>query len=85
MEQVSVTYRILLFGAAREIAGSAEITADLFSPCLAGDIRNHLNERFPKLREMKSYAIAINRTFAHDEVSCTPECEIAIIPPVSGG
>jgi molybdopterin synthase sulfur carrier subunit len=85
MEQIPVTYRILLFGAAREIASSSEISMELPSPCLVRDIRVHLNMQFPKMKEMKSYAIAVNRTFAHDEVACSPACEIAIIPPVSGG
>ncbi len=85
MEQIPLTYRILLFGAAREIASSSELSVELLSPCLVRDIRLYLNTQFPKMKEMKSYAIAVNRTIAHDEVACSPTCEIAIIPPVSGG
>lgn len=85
MDQIHVAYKVLLFGAAREIAGNARVELHLPTPCLVGQIRDALNAQFPRLHELRSYAIAVDRTFAHDDVMCTSSSEIAVIPPVSGG
>lgn len=85
MDQVHVAYSILLFGAAREIGGGAQLELQLPSPCSVGELRGVLNGRFPALGQLRSYAVAVDRTFAHDGVLFSPQSEVAVIPPVSGG
>jgi len=44
-----------------------------------------LVEKYPKLDKLNSYAIAVNESYAEDEVILKEGDVVAIIPPVSGG
>ena len=75
--------KLKAFGIAREILGGREIEIDLVSN--VGELRELLLNNYPKLKELNSFMIAVNQTYANNEKSVTPTDEIAIIPPVSGG
>ncbi|MFM7730586.1 MAG: molybdopterin converting factor subunit 1 [Flavobacteriales bacterium] len=76
---------ILLFGSAREAMGKASIRehADSFSN--VAEFRTWVKNRYPALTGMDTYAVAVNETFASDDVSIHAGDTLAIIPPVSGG
>jgi len=74
----------LLFGIAKDIAGAPAITLDA-APDKVATLREQLYQRYPRLRELRSVMIAVNKTYARDEEPLQPGDEIAVIPPVSGG
>ena len=75
--------KLKAFGIAREILGGREIEVDSVSN--VAELRNLLLNAYPKLKELNSFMIAVNQTYATDEILVSPTDEIAIIPPVSGG
>lgn len=78
--------RVKLFAAAREIAGSAEIVIDTPSPATAGCVRSALAAQQPKLAALTaSSLLAVNAEYANDATQVSPDDEVALIPPVSGG
>ena len=42
-------------------------------------------KKYPQLKEINSYAIAINESYASNETVLKENDIVAIIPPVSGG
>ena len=76
---------ILSFGIAREIVGSSSISLDLNEESDSRQLRLLLDEKFPKLKQLSSYRLAINGQFALGEELIHETDEIALIPPVSGG
>ncbi len=76
--------KILCFGIAKDIIGTSELILDEHQITVA-QLKNQLNEKYPKLLEYKSYMIAINQEYANDESLISINDEIALIPPVSGG
>ena len=75
--------KLKAFGIAREIMGGREVEVD--SVTTVAELRNLLLNAYPKLKELNSFMIAVNQTYATDEILVSPNDEIAIIPPVSGG
>lgn len=49
------------------------------------DLRAGLEQQFPRLKQLRSYMIAVNNEYAENSHMLTEKDEIAIIPPVSGG
>lgn len=77
--------KLLAFGIARDIAGGPEIRMSLPEGATAGALKAALEERYPRLQQLKSFLLAVNNEYAGDEVKITEADEVAIIPPVSGG
>lgn len=76
---------ILAFGIAKEIVGSSSIEIELNE---GGDVKNLkelLEEKFPRFRQLASFMIAVNDSYANEKNPIKSGDEIAIIPPVSGG
>jgi molybdopterin converting factor subunit 1 len=76
--------KILLFGIAKDIAGAPVIHLDTPVQQVSA-LKDHLYERYPRLRELRSCMIAVNKVYAADGDALQPGDEIAVIPPVSGG
>lgn len=76
---------VLAFGIAKDIFDGSSIAIELTEQATSADLKQALEERFPKLRQLASYMVAVNNEYALDEVVLTELDEIAIIPPVSGG
>ncbi|MFI5134910.1 MAG: MoaD/ThiS family protein [Chitinophagales bacterium] len=76
---------ILAFGIAKEIFGSSSMKMELKGDITVNDLKNLLEEKFPKLKQLSSFKIALNNHFAAHEEMINESDEIAIIPPVSGG
>lgn len=78
--------RILFFGITRDIVGEHEIDArDLKEIGTVGALRRALNEKYPALKDLSSLNFALNEELAVDSEAISPNDEIALIPPVSGG
>ncbi len=82
---------VLLFGVTKDIVGSpslsiptANVTGKQF-PKTVKELRDFLGTTYPRLNELSSLAIAVNNTYAKDELEINAYDEIALIPPVSGG
>ena len=76
--------KIKTFGIARDILGSKELTVEVNGNKVI-DLRNDLAKKYPKLESLNSLFIAINQSYAEDEMEFNESDEIALIPPVSGG
>jgi molybdopterin synthase sulfur carrier subunit len=75
--------KLKAFGIAREIMGGKEIEVDSVST--VAELREMLLNNYPKLKELNSFMIAVNQTYANDDLLVSSTDEIAVIPPVSGG
>lgn len=76
---------ILAFGIAKDILGGSSIEAKLDNDRTVAMLKNVLETRFPKLKKLATYMIAVNSEYATDDLEIKDRDEIAIIPPVSGG
>ncbi|HEX8462081.1 MAG TPA: molybdopterin converting factor subunit 1 [Segetibacter sp.] len=78
--------RVILFGAAREIVGEKQVAINVNENiATVGDLKLWMKQKYPELQQLKSFAVAVNSEYAEDQQTLSPENEIAIIPPVSGG
>ncbi|MDB5133851.1 MAG: molybdopterin converting factor [Mucilaginibacter sp.] len=76
---------VLAFGIAKDIFGGSSVDVELPQPGTTGSLKLSLEERYPRLKQLASYMVAVNNEYAADENILIPSDEIAIIPPVSGG
>lgn len=76
--------KIKTFGIARDILGNKELIMEINGNKVI-DLRNQLSEKYPKLESLKSLFIAVNQSYAEDQMELNDSDEIALIPPVSGG
>lgn len=72
---------VLLFGMIAEQAGTDRLAVEASS---LNGLRATLLERLPELGAL-SYAIAVDRTVVHGDMSLTGSEEIAVLPPFAGG
>lgn len=77
--------KILAFGIAREIFGGSTIDVELQEQATVSDLKQLLEERYERLKAIRSYMVAVNNEYAADDKVISAQDEIAIIPPVSGG
>ena len=76
--------KIKTFGIARDILGSKELTMEINGNTVI-DLRDTLTQQYPKLASLNSLFIAVNQSYAADEMELKESDEVALIPPVSGG
>jgi len=76
---------ILAFGIAKDIFGVPGISVELSDQANTATLKALLEERYPKLKQLASYMVAVNNEYAEDKLIITERDEVAIIPPVSGG
>jgi molybdopterin converting factor small subunit len=76
---------VLSFGIAKDIVGGPSCTATLSEGATVGDLKHTLLRQYPDFQELASLAIAVNNAYAKDNQVLTPNDEVVIIPPVSGG
>jgi len=80
-----MTVNILAFGIAKEILGGTAISINFSDGVSVLEIKTILEEQYPRLKQLTSFAIAVNGEYTKPETIISPGDEIAIIPPVSGG
>ena len=76
---------ILFFGITTDIVGKKSILFELNNGNSVAYLREQLTLEFPKLKDYKNYAVAINMEYAQDTSVIKIGDAIALIPPVSGG
>ncbi len=77
---------IRLFAAARSAVQSETVSVELPSTATVADVRRALQEAYPELSGLLPICrFAIDHDYVNDETVLTPDREVAVIPPVSGG
>jgi sulfur-carrier protein len=78
----AVKIRMKAFGpAATWLPGDVTLTQCFRT---VGELRQYLVEAYPALKEIR-FAIAVNQTLADSQTLLSEDCEVAILPPFSGG
>ena len=77
---------VLLFAAAKEIAGSQQLEVSIDEPCTVGRLKAALVSECPGLAALTARsAFSVDQAYASNETEIGPDAEVAMIPPVSGG
>jgi molybdopterin synthase sulfur carrier subunit len=77
--------KVKAFGIAKEILGNSSINIEPDKVLTVSQLKDYLFENYPEMVKLKTMAIAVNQSYASDEMLLTEDAEIVIIPPVSGG
>jgi molybdopterin converting factor subunit 1 len=78
--------RIKLFAVARQRTGQDTIDVELPASPTIHHLRAALIDQYPPLADVVPHArFALSSEYAPDSAAISPDSEIAIIPPVSGG
>ena len=81
-----MTVNVKMFAAARQLAGASSIDVELNAGGTVGELRIRLLDAAPGLRPLAGQlAIAVNSSYAADELRIPAGAEVACLPPVSGG
>jgi len=76
---------ILAFGVAKDIFGGSTVSVQLTNDATVYNLKYLLEDKYPRLKRLTSYMVAVNDEYALDGDTIHERDEIAIIPPVSGG
>lgn len=76
---------VLAFGIVKDIFQNSVISIDKKDAPSVDALKLLLETKFPRLKELASYMVAVNNEYAAANIDITDQDEIAIIPPVSGG
>ena len=77
--------KVLYFGVSRDQAGKDDEILVVRDKLTAGELRQELTAMYPNLEDIQSFALAVNESYAEDDLLLNQGDTIAIIPPVSGG
>jgi molybdopterin converting factor subunit 1 len=78
--------QVKLFAQARERAGSADARLELPAGSRVADALAMLERAHPGLAELRAHlAVAVDGTLARSGDPLPGDCELALLPPVSGG
>ena len=77
--------KVLAFGIVKDIFNNSFYEIDKIDAPDTDELKIFLEKKFPELKALSSYMVAVNNEYASQNVSIKDNDEIAIIPPVSGG
>jgi molybdopterin converting factor subunit 1 len=77
--------KVLLFGITTDLLEVSNLDLEVAEASNVARFKSLLKENYPQLKKIDSYAIAVNETYATDELILVENDVVAIIPPVSGG
>ena len=77
--------KVLAFGIAKDIFGGPAVTVELANDSTVYNLQFTLEQQFPRLKQLRSYLLAVNNEYALPGDGIHERDEIAVIPPVSGG
>ena len=77
--------KILFFGAIKDIIQKKSIDLNIEKNTTVLKFKNIISKKYPNLKHLNSYAIAVNEEYVEDDFIIKENAIIAIIPPVSGG
>ncbi len=77
---------VLLFAQLAEALDTRQLTIELPDDSTVADALDLLASRHEVIATMRDHiAVAVDETYAGLPTTLTPDCTIALIPPVSGG
>lgn len=76
---------VLGFGIARDIFDGKTTSVSVSEAIDVAALKLELENKYPQLKELASYMVAVNDEYAEDDLIINATDEVAIIPPVSGG
>jgi molybdopterin converting factor subunit 1 len=77
--------QILFFGITTDLLGFSNLELEVTEASTVVNLKSLLKEKYPQLKNMTSYAIAVNESYAVNDLVLNENDIVAIIPPVSGG
>ena len=77
--------QILFFGITTDLLGFSNLELEVTEASTVLNLKSLLKEKYPQLKNMASYAIAVNESYAVNDLVLNENDIVAIIPPVSGG
>ena len=77
--------KVLAFGIAKDIFGGPYAEMELADDATVSNLQYALEKEYPRLKQLRSYLLAVNNEYAQAGDSIHERDEIAVIPPVSGG
>ena len=77
--------QVLFFGISADLTKQTKATFILSEGASVLEFKNTLQQQYPKLSQISSYSIAVNESYATDEIILKKNDIVAVIPPVSGG
>jgi molybdopterin converting factor subunit 1 len=78
--------RVLFFGMLKDLVGRSSDWLELPDGASVRDLLAAYQSQIPRLQEsLPSLAVAVNQEYAGPDTKLTPDDEIALLPPVSGG
>ena len=81
-----MTITILLFASAAELAARRSLTVEVPTGATVADVADSLRQQVPQLSNLLDISRwALEHEFVPLSASVTPDKELALIPPVSGG
>ena len=76
---------VLAFGIIGEIMHTSSTEMEFPENLSVQDFKLELLKKYPQIKSVSSFAIAINETYATEDTIIRDKDTVAIIPPVSGG
>ena len=77
--------QVLFFGISSDFTGKTTVILSLSEESSVLEFKEFIHQKYPKLSQINSYSIAVNESYATDEMILKENDVVAIIPPVSGG
>ncbi len=78
--------RVLFFGMLKELTGTSGEMVEVPDGGSVRDVLRHYESRIPRFKSaMTSLALAVNQQYVSPDTSLSPDDEVALLPPVSGG
>ena len=77
--------QILFFGITTDLLGFSNLELEVTEASTVVNLKRLLKEKYPQLKNMASYAIAVNESYAVNDLVLNENDIVAIVPPVSGG
>ncbi len=78
--------KILFFGITKDITNTSNVNLSLNGEkIILRELKIELQKKYPNLKDLDTYAFAVNEDYATDDSFIKNEDVVAVIPPVSGG
>lgn len=77
--------QLLLFGITADLLSTSSLEFEVSENCTVANFKIKITAKYPQLKNINSYAIAVNEEYASDKKTLNQNDVVAIIPPVSGG